>query len=140
MSRPHFWLANGSSPAVLHVLKLRLLPAFLPLHYCLECRDDVQHTGRRINWGTWAVCRDDWAFGGTGNPKQGASYDPAPGQTHYLHDVGLSCAWRGDVVNTCVVTKHQCIYTLLQCWSSMSTAGRCDHDCGNKTQPSAKGS
>ena len=55
------------------------------------CRDDVQHSGRRIDWGSWAVCRDDWAFQGTGNLKQGASYDPAPGQlqicmlSHIMH-------------------------------------------------------
>lgn len=70
------------------------------LTYCLDCRDDVQHTGRRINWGTWAVCQDDWAFGGTGNPKQGASYDPAPGERRDLRnmctvipDEVLSCLW-----------------------------------------------
>lgn len=43
--------------------------------------DDVNHHGRRIDWGDWAVCRDDWHFMGTGALKTGASYHPAPGNT-----------------------------------------------------------
>lgn len=45
-------------------------------------RDDVHHHGRRIDWGSWAVCRDDWHFGGTGALKTGASYHPAPDLDH----------------------------------------------------------
>ncbi|KAL3134045.1 Alpha-amylase A type-1/2 [Trebouxia sp. C0010 RCD-2024] len=45
-------------------------------------RDDVHHYGRRIDWGDWAVCRDDWHFGGTGALKTGASYHPAPDLDH----------------------------------------------------------
>ena len=50
----------------------------------IVCRDDVHHHGRRIDWGSWAVCRDDWHFGGTGALKTGASYHPAPGKEIYM--------------------------------------------------------
>ncbi len=50
----------------------------------VSCRDDVHHHGRRIDWGSWAVCRDDWHFGGTGALKTGASYHPAPGKANFI--------------------------------------------------------
>ncbi len=55
---------------------------------CL-CRDDVHHHGRRIDWGDWAVCSDDWHFGGTGALKTGASYHPAPGMYSPKANVAL---------------------------------------------------
>ena len=43
------------------------------------CRDDVDHRGNRLDWGKWAICSDDYQFGGTGGLKTGADYNPAPG-------------------------------------------------------------
>lgn len=75
-------------------------------------RDDVHHHGRRIDWGSWAVCRDDWHFGGTGALKTGASYQPAPDLDHtndelraalkdwllwLRHEIGFM-GWRFDFV------------------------------------------
>lgn len=34
-------------------------------------RDDVDHHGRKIDWGKWAITGNDPAFGGTGNPDTG---------------------------------------------------------------------
>ena len=69
-------------------------PVFAPLS-----SDDVHHHGRRIDWGDWAVCRDDYAYMGTGALKTGASYHPAPGDSsqtnlcwhlHCCHTLTLS--------------------------------------------------
>ncbi|KAF8062795.1 AMY1.2 [Scenedesmus sp. PABB004] len=45
-------------------------------------RDDVTHTGRKIDWGKWAITGNDPVFGGTGNPDTGADYGPAPDLDH----------------------------------------------------------
>ena len=34
-------------------------------------RDDIEHKGRRIDWGRWAICSNDPEFQGTGNPDTG---------------------------------------------------------------------
>jgi alpha-amylase len=34
-------------------------------------RDDVDHHGRLIDWGHWAITGNDHEFGGTGNPDTG---------------------------------------------------------------------
>lgn len=34
-------------------------------------RDDVDHTGKKIDWGKWAITGNDPSFGGTGNPDTG---------------------------------------------------------------------
>ncbi len=67
----------------------------------IVCRDDVHHHGRRIDWGSWAVCRDDWHFGGTGALKTGASYHPAPGKQHLI-------CWNVGVKNC----KAMCCYLM----------------------------
>lgn len=46
---------------------------------CALCRDDVSHTGEKIDWGKWAITGNDPEFGGTGNPDTGDDYGPAPG-------------------------------------------------------------
>lgn len=57
--------------------------AYLPIpaaHLCACCcRDDVSHSGEKIDWGQWAITGNDPEFGGTGNPDTGDDYGPAPG-------------------------------------------------------------
>ena len=43
-------------------------------------RDDVSHTGEKIDWGRWAITGNDPEFRGTGNPDTGDDYGPAPGE------------------------------------------------------------
>jgi alpha-amylase len=38
-------------------------------------RDDVTHTGKRIDWGKWAITGNDPQFGGTGNPDTGERFE-----------------------------------------------------------------
>ena len=40
--------------------------------------DDVDHHGRKLDWGKWAITGDDPEFGGSGNPDTGDDYGPAP--------------------------------------------------------------
>ena len=47
----------------------------------MTCRDDVTHTGERIDWGKWAITCDDPDFGGEGSQDTGDDYGPAPGET-----------------------------------------------------------
>lgn len=75
-------------------------------------RDDVDHMGRAIDWGKWAITGNDPVFGGTGNPDTGDDYGPAPDLDHanpdlrhaltdwmsWLHkDIGFE-GWRFDFV------------------------------------------
>nr|QKY15147.1 alpha-amylase (AMY) [Polytomella parva] len=75
-------------------------------------RDDVDHQGRRIDWGQWAITSNDPNFKGTGNPDTGDDYGPAPDLDHanpelraalkdwlkWLHeDIGFE-GWRLDFV------------------------------------------
>lgn len=50
------------------------------LDACVGCRDDISHTGEKIDWGQWAITGDDPDFNGTGNPDTGEDYGPAPGE------------------------------------------------------------
>ncbi|GIL50540.1 hypothetical protein Vafri_6713 [Volvox africanus] len=45
-------------------------------------RDDVDHKGRRIDWGKWAITCNDPTFQGSGNPDTGDDYGPAPDLDH----------------------------------------------------------
>ncbi|KXZ43538.1 hypothetical protein GPECTOR_87g400 [Gonium pectorale] len=45
-------------------------------------RDDIDHQGRRIDWGKWAITCNDPAFQGSGNPDTGDDYGPAPDLDH----------------------------------------------------------
>ncbi|KAG1652649.1 hypothetical protein FOA52_009212 [Chlamydomonas sp. UWO 241] len=47
-----------------------------------DFRDDVDHAGKDIDWGKWAITCDDHEFGGTGNPDTGESYHAAPDLDH----------------------------------------------------------
>lgn len=44
------------------------------------------------------MCRDDVAYAGTGNPKEGASYEPAPGQP-IAYGAAPTCALHAKLVN-----------------------------------------
>lgn len=77
------------------------------------CRDKVEHPGRSIAWGRWAIVGDEEdGFGGQGNRDSGAGFDPAPDLDHaneevrgslkdwlnWLHsEIGYS-GWRLDYV------------------------------------------
>eukprot|EP00878_Enallax_costatus_P000599 GHUV01000700.1.p1 GENE.GHUV01000700.1~~GHUV01000700.1.p1 ORF type:complete len:487 (+),score=102.77 GHUV01000700.1:167-1627(+) len=50
-------------------------------------RDDVDHHGKRIDWGKWAITGNDPMFGGTGNPDTGDDYGPAPDLDHANPDL-----------------------------------------------------
>lgn len=73
-------------------------------------RDDVDHEGRKVDWGQWAITSTDTTFKGTGNPDTGDDYEPAPDLDHanpqlrkalrdwlrHLHnDIGFE-SWRFD--------------------------------------------
>lgn len=45
-------------------------------------RDDVDHSGHKIDWGKWAITSNDPNFKGTGNPDTGDDYGPAPDLDH----------------------------------------------------------
>jgi hypothetical protein len=45
-------------------------------------RDDVDHSGRCINWGEWAITADDCHFPGKGHNDSGAHYAAAPDLDH----------------------------------------------------------
>ncbi len=72
----------ATSTVVLMTVIVNMSFVVVSVAIMVSCRDDVHHHGRRIDWGSWAVCRDDWHFGGTGALKTGASYHPAPGKQH----------------------------------------------------------
>jgi len=44
--------------------------------------DEIDHSGAKLNWGKWAICGDDPAFGGHGNADTGESYGAAPDLDH----------------------------------------------------------
>ncbi|KAK9918323.1 hypothetical protein WJX75_003181 [Coccomyxa subellipsoidea] len=50
-------------------------------------RDDVSHSGEKIDWGQWAITGNDPEFGGTGNPDTGDDYGPAPDLDHLNEDL-----------------------------------------------------
>ncbi|GFR45415.1 hypothetical protein Agub_g6794 [Astrephomene gubernaculifera] len=59
-------------------------------------RDDVKHTGRRIDWGRWAITCNDPAFKGSGNPDTGDDFGPAPDLDHANPELRASLAdWLG---------------------------------------------
>ena len=43
-------------------------------------RDDVEHPGRSLAWGPWAITNDDPEFRGRGAQDSGDDYGPAPGE------------------------------------------------------------
>ncbi|KAG2489176.1 hypothetical protein HYH03_012402 [Edaphochlamys debaryana] len=45
-------------------------------------RDDIDHTGRRMDWGKWAITSNDPLFKGQGNPDTGDDYGAAPDLDH----------------------------------------------------------
>ncbi|KAL6750310.1 glycoside hydrolase superfamily [Haematococcus lacustris] len=45
-------------------------------------RDDINHEGKRIDWGQWAITSNDPSFKGSGNPDTGEDYGPAPDLDH----------------------------------------------------------
>eukprot|EP00775_Hariotina_reticulata_P007314 gene7314-7526_t len=53
-------------------------------------RDDVDHHGKRIDWGRWAITGNDPVFGGTGNPDTGEDYGPAPDLDHLNPDLRIA--------------------------------------------------
>lgn len=52
-------------------------------HKCMlmqsTCRDDVEHPGKSIAWGRWAITNNDPEFRGKGASDSGDDYGPAPG-------------------------------------------------------------
>jgi len=50
-------------------------------------RDDVDHTGKKIDWGKWAITGNDPVYGGTGNPDTGDDYGAAPDLDHLNPDL-----------------------------------------------------
>jgi len=44
--------------------------------------DEVDHQGRLLNWGKWAITGDDPNFNGQGNQDTGENYDAAPDLDH----------------------------------------------------------
>ncbi|KAK9830242.1 hypothetical protein WJX72_010520 [[Myrmecia] bisecta] len=74
--------------------------------------DDVDHNGKPIDWGQWAITGDDPEFNGSGNPDTGDDYGPAPDLDHLnvelrkslidwlnwlKNDIGFA-GWRFDFV------------------------------------------
>jgi hypothetical protein len=43
------------------------------------CRDDIEHPGKSIAWGRWAITNNDPEFRGKGASDSGDDYGPAPG-------------------------------------------------------------
>jgi len=59
-------------------------------------RDDVDHTGKKIDWGKWAITSNDPSFKGTGNPDTGDDYGPAPDLDHANPELRAALAdWMG---------------------------------------------
>ncbi len=54
-------------------------------------RDDVSHSGEKIDWGQWAITGNDPEFGGTGNPDTGDDYGPAPGMLLNVSPSAMFC-------------------------------------------------
>jgi alpha-amylase len=48
----------------------------------VKFRDDVDHEGRNIDWGKWAITGDDPAFDGHGNADTGEDFHAAPDLDH----------------------------------------------------------
>lgn len=59
---------------------------------CALCRDDVDHPGRRLDWGEWAITANDPAFAGQGAKDTGQDFLPAPGRQRH-------CQWRPEGLN-----------------------------------------
>ena len=49
-------------------------------------RDKVEHPGRSIAWGKWAIVGSD-GFGGLGSIDSGATFEPAPDLDHKNEEV-----------------------------------------------------
>lgn len=109
----------------------------------------MEHPGRSIAWGRWAIVGDEEdGFGGKGSADSGAGFDPAPDLDHtnedvreslkdwlrWLHsDVGFS-GWRLDYVKVCFgplrlggssmccVSRSQ---TRLLCWRVLLRPSAC---------------
>ncbi len=57
-----------------------------PQSFCLPaCSDDIDHNGKPIDWGQWAITSNDPEFNGSGNPDTGDDYGPAPGNANEWH-------------------------------------------------------
>ncbi|GAB4820889.1 hypothetical protein N2152v2_007935 [Parachlorella kessleri] len=65
-------------------------------------RDDVDHYGRHIDWGKWAITCNDPDFQGEGNPDSGEDYGAAPDLDHMNEELRNSLVdwmlWLRDVV------------------------------------------
>lgn len=48
---------------------------------CIFGRDDVEHPGKSIAWGRWAITHNDPEFRGKGASDSGDDYGPAPGRS-----------------------------------------------------------
>ena len=55
-------------------------PMPLPVAPPSRFGDDVDHEGKRLNWGTWAIANSDPDYRGTGGRDSGDDYGAAPGQ------------------------------------------------------------
>lgn len=52
-----------------------------------QYRDDVDHNGKAIDWGKWAITNNDPDFRGDGNPDTGEDYGAAPDLDHLNPDL-----------------------------------------------------
>ena len=55
------------------------------------CRDDVEHPGKSIAWGRWAITNNDPEFRGKGASDSGDDYGPAPGDHMSLRVNPIQC-------------------------------------------------
>ena len=49
----------------------RHLPTRVCVCVCMF-RDETNHLGRKLDWGSWAICSDDFAYQGAHVPQQAA--------------------------------------------------------------------
>lgn len=84
------------------------------LNSVCHCRDKIEHPGKSVAWGQWAIVGAD-GFGGMGSVDSGAGFEPAPDLDHknvevreslkdwlrwLNNDVGYA-GWRLDYVKVC---------------------------------------
>ena len=62
-------------------------------------RDETDHLGRKLDWGSWAICSDDFAYQGARVSRQAAccllgslrQHNPTSLECSMLDTVSLSC-------------------------------------------------